>query len=293
LIQLLKSLFFLITFLLLQEAKSQVFYSFIPNQGVKYQMLGNQNFTSKNNSALDFANNAALVNNDSTLKFSFSAKRTSNINLYSFATVKSLKRGSVYIALQSIPFGKIDEYASNGLNTGFFSASINSLSAGYGYKVGLFSMGVSSRLNIASIQNYQNLHLGLDFNGMYENTKKGIGIGWNIQNISIINQQNLKQFSIRPNVSIGGSIRPKYIPIQVHLSIFDLIEKKYKNNFALGLEILENKPFNLFLGYNNAAINKLRVGFRFIKSKYSFLMGTEIGPVNTQYYEMNYLIKRK
>lgn len=262
--------------------------SFEFSSGIKSNSLGKYLFTRENNLGFDFLNNPACTSLDTNLSIGFASKRINNINQIATFFHPKMKIGNFIFGIQSIPIGKIDEYDNSGLKTGQFSSNFSNIIVGYSIFKKNMSFGISNVSNIFLIQNFNNIHNYLNLSGLYENKNQGFGIGWNINQISLFNSSSIK---VLPNLVFGGSLKPKYLPLRLHASMFDLISKNYFKNFSIGSEFFVNKPFNLFIGYNSATINKIRIGLKFNKDKFSFLAGTELGKLQTNSIEINLKLK--
>ena len=275
----------------LRELTAQSFSSQNLFLNPKMSLLGNVNFSKNKNSNFELLQNAALIDTCNNSEVSFATRTISSTKAFASAFGFIYKKHKIIVGLASIPFGAINGFDAAGIATNVFNPNLSSLNIVSAHQIGAFTFGLATNLSLASIQSYRYVSSAINLSGLYVNNRQNFTVGWNINQVPIFTKSYGISQDTEPNIIIGGSLSPKYVPVRIHLSLFDLLAKNYKNNLNLGLEILPDKPFTILCGFNNGAINNVRIGFMIKKNNFSLTTGTELGPINSQVLAISYSIK--
>lgn len=274
-----------------RESTAQSFYSQNLHLSPKTILLGHVNFSKNSNSNFEILANAALIDTNKNSDITFAAKSIGITKAFASAYGFNLKKHRIIVGLASVPFGSINGYDASGVATNTFNPNLASFNLASAHQIGAFTFGLSSNLSLANIQSYRYVASTINLSGLYVNNQQNFTVGWNINQVPIFIKSFGISHTIQPNIIVGGSLSPRYVPLRIHLSLFDILAKNYKKNFNLGIEILPSKPFSVLCGFDNAAINKVRIGIMIKKSNFVLTTGTELGPINSQVLSISYSIK--
>lgn len=186
-------------------------------------------------------------------------------------------------------FTRTDEL---GNNIGSFNASDIAVAVGYSniLEENLY-YGASLKFIYSSIAGYRSTGLAGDLGLLYVMPENRISLGISVRNLGrqlstyLGTQENLPL-----DVSIGGSIVPRCIPLLLNVNIHKINEQT--DNFAdrfrafgVGGEFTLSKVFQLRFGYNNEQRKDLQIGTTTGLAGFSVGLG-----VNVSHYKVDYAL---
>lgn len=186
-------------------------------------------------------------------------------------------------------FTRTDEL---GNNIGSFNASDIAVAVGYSniLEENLY-YGASLKFIYSSIAGYRSTGLAGDLGLLYVMPENRISLGISVRNLGrqlstyLGTQENLPL-----DVSIGGSIVPRGIPLLLNVNIHKINEQT--DNFAdrfrafgVGGEFTLSKVFQLRFGYNNEQRKDLQIGTTTGLAGFSVGLG-----VNVSHYKVDYAL---
>lgn len=186
-------------------------------------------------------------------------------------------------------FTRTDEL---GNNIGSFNASDIAVAVGYSniLEENLY-YGASLKFIYSSIAGYRSTGLAGDLGLLYVMPENRISLGISVRNLGrqlstyLGTQENLPL-----DVSIGGSIVPRGIPLLLNVNIHKINEQA--DNFAdrfrafgVGGEFTLSKVFQLRFGYNNEQRKDLQIGTTTGLAGFSVGLG-----VNVSHYKVDYAL---
>jgi hypothetical protein len=181
---------------------------------------------------------------------------------YPLPDVGVLSAGLVYFN-----YGSFDETDDLGNVLGSFTAGDLALSAGYaGTLDDDLTYGASLKFIYSQIAGYSSTGIGCDAGMLYRVPDSKVTLGASIRNVGA----QVSRFADTPedlpvDLSIGGSVVPKGLPLVVSLNFHKLNESvdafgdRFKS-FSVGGEFTLSPVLQARFGYNNAERRELKIG---------------------------------
>jgi len=218
-----------------------------------------------------FYNPAALSTlTQSTGSISFQ-KHLIDINSGALSYAQELDEiGHVSAGLMYYNYGSFDETDNSGNALGTFSANDIALSVGYS---NLFEenlhWGVATKLIYSQIVGYSSTALAVDAGILYAIPESRVMLGASVRNLggqlnSFVDTSDTKE-NLPLDITIGGSIVPKGLPLLLNVSFSNLNEQTDNfgerfSNFAIGGEFTLSPVVQARVGYDNQRRKDLKIG---------------------------------
>jgi hypothetical protein len=274
----------------------------LPTQA-KSTALGTNHLTISGHDPAIFLQNPAVIDSSQSDNISVNLMPyladTKFVNLAYSSGLKN-SSGKWAVGLQYLNYGTMTETDDLGNITGEFRAADYGLSAGYGHRMGAFTLGATAKLVASSIASYTVWGLATDWGAIFRHPEEDITVGFVVKNIGFL-KQNFVGVSapILPlDIRIGITFKPRYMPVRVsltahHLNKFDMVYNDpnlfytYDNNgkktlrkigvaeklgrhLSIGAEALIHPNFRILLGYDHLRRQELRLADRGALAGFSF-----------------------
>lgn len=198
-----------------------------------------------------------------------------DINRYSAQFQVAFKKtGNIAFGVVNTQYGSFQARDASGNDAGTFDARDIVVYAGKAHTIGPFTLGMNLKFASLVLPFTRNSAILADIGGIYRHPVHQLTVGWVARHLGFRFGDTDLAGDIRPEVSVGATIKPQYMPFRFSLTAQDLGTKRAGEELLgqqistagnilsyinVGMAMILGKNLEVLAGYNQQRRNELRL----------------------------------